>query len=153
MCEGPLIQTQSDIIINTNKITKVIENQMMVNEKIERKTMKKSTDQVIGDIKCITNESTKLKERVAKLEGSFEQYSDSDTFASELSSMQVLFDEQVNGVVEIEKNCRTQIKSIKKENFTFFKMVMDEIWHTSEKIEELKITILTDKINKSIITE
>ena len=67
--------------------------------------------------------------------------------------MQVLFDEQVNGVVEIEKNCRTQIKSIKKENFTFFKTVMDEIWHTSEKIEELKITILTDKINKSIITE
>ena len=43
--------------------------------------MKKSANQVNGDIKCLTNESTKLTERVEKLEGSFEQLSDSNTFA------------------------------------------------------------------------
>ena len=47
------------------------------------------------------------------------------------------------GFVEIEKNCRTQIESIKKENSKFSKTIMDEILQTSEKIEALKITIYT----------
>ena len=34
-CQTDLIQTQSDIISNTNEMTKVIENQMMVNKKIK----------------------------------------------------------------------------------------------------------------------
>ena len=105
--------------------------------------MKKMIEQVIGDIECLTNEATKVKERVEKLEGSVEQYSDSKTFASELSSMKDLFDKHVNEVVEIEKNCRTQIESIKKENSKFSKTIMDEILQTSEKIEALKITIYT----------
>ena len=33
-CQTDLIQTQSDIISNTNEMTKVIETQMMVNERI-----------------------------------------------------------------------------------------------------------------------
>jgi hypothetical protein len=40
--------------------------------------MKPSARQAIGDITCITIESTKLKERVARLEGSLERYPDSD---------------------------------------------------------------------------
>ena len=57
--------------------------------------------------------------------------------------MKDLVDKQVNRVLEIEKNCQTQIESIKKENAKFSKTIMDEILHTSEKIEELKITIRT----------
>jgi hypothetical protein len=57
--------------------------------------------------------------------------------------MKDLFGKQMNGVVEIEKNGQTQIDSIKKENTTFSKRIMDEILHTSEKIENLKITICT----------
>ena len=32
-------------------------------------TLKKSVEQVIGDMECLTNESTKVKERIEKLEG------------------------------------------------------------------------------------
>ena len=110
--------------------------------------MKKMIEQVIGDIECLTNDSTKVKERVEKLEGSVEQYSDYKTFASELSSMKDLVDKHVNRVLEIEKNCQTQIESIKRKNSKFSKTIMDEILQTTEKIEALKITIY--KLNKRL---
>jgi chromosome segregation ATPase len=111
-------------------------------------TLKESVEHVIGDIECLTNEATKVKERVEKLEGSVEQYSYSKIFASELSSMQDVFDKHVNGFVEIEKNCRTQIESIKKENSKFLTTIMDEILQTSEKIEALKITIYNNRLEE-----
>jgi hypothetical protein len=52
-CQTDLIQTQSDIISNTNEMTKVIENQMMVNEKI--KHIQDLTENEIQSIKNMTN--------------------------------------------------------------------------------------------------
>ena len=52
-CQKDLIQTQSDIISNTNEMTKVIENQMMVNEKI--KCIQDFTENKIDSIKNMMN--------------------------------------------------------------------------------------------------
>ena len=77
---GKLIATNNDEIIKER--IKLIENSLErfmpdfneIHE--ESETMKKSTEEVLGDIKCLTNDSTKLKERVVKLEVSFKQNSE-----------------------------------------------------------------------------
>eukprot|EP00092_Neocalanus_flemingeri_P005759 GFUD01006200.1.p1 GENE.GFUD01006200.1~~GFUD01006200.1.p1 ORF type:complete len:709 (+),score=240.81 GFUD01006200.1:35-2161(+) len=122
-CQIDLIQNQTDIMSNTKEMTKVIENQMLVNEKIKLipENLKNNTDSIINVVDQNSEGSNQL--------------------ADSRSDKSDLIEARMKSVEISQENMCSELAGIGESSKTFERLVKQNIDNIEKEIDKAKEAI------------